>query len=109
MTFETRKSFFLHRRKLHTSTPKIKNESSSTSTTSETEVKGEPFKTNIEAGDLIPKTEQVNIFHSFSSCYSIKLPKNIFNCHNMIFDYLVCRRVTKFKWRIYLRPMRPSI
>ena len=59
MTFETRKSFFLHRRKLHTSTPKIKNESSSTSTTSETEVKGEPFKTNIEAGDLIPKTEQV--------------------------------------------------
>ena len=60
MLFETRKSFFLHRRKLHSSLPKIKTETSSTtSTISDGAVKGEPFKTSV--GDLVPKREQVKI------------------------------------------------
>ena len=69
MMFETRKSLFLHRRKLHSSLPKIKNETSSTSSTiiSESGIKGEPFKTSEE--DLIPKTEHVcyleNILYVF--------------------------------------------
>ena len=59
MTFESRKSFFLHKRKIHSSKPIIKSETSSTSTTSEAEIKGEPLKTGVEAGNLVPKTEQV--------------------------------------------------
>ena len=67
MIFESRKSLFLHRRKLHPSLPKIKSEASSTSTISETGIKGEPFKPT--AGDLVPKTEQVISIYLFQKYY----------------------------------------
>ena len=67
MIFESRKSLVLHRRKLHPSLPKIKSETSSTSTISETGIKGEPFKPS--AGDLVPKTEQVISIYLFRKYY----------------------------------------
>ena len=71
MIFESRKSLFLHRRKLHPSLPKIKSETSSTSTISETGIKGEPFKPT--AGDLVPKTEQVISIYLFQKYYVVYL------------------------------------
>ena len=71
MIFESRKSLFLHRRKLHPSLPKIKSEASSTSTISETGIKGEPFKPT--AGDLVPKTEQVISIYLFQKYYVVCL------------------------------------
>jgi len=47
--------------------PKIKSEASSTSTISETGIKGEPFKPT--AGDLVPKTEQVISIYLFKKYY----------------------------------------
>ena len=72
MIFESRKSLFLHRRKLHPSLPKIKSETSSTSTISETGIKGEPFKPT--AGDLVPKTEQVISIYLFQKYCEVKDP-----------------------------------
>ena len=86
MTFESRKSFFLHRRKIHSSKPIIKSETSSTSTTSEAEIKGEPLKTGVEAGNLVPKTEQVN-WTSFL-CTIVKICKILctHSSFNLIFE-----------------------
>ena len=74
MLFESRKSFFLHRRKLHSSLPKIKTETSSVSTISEDTVKGEPFKTSVE--DLVPKKEEVSL-------------RNNYNMHSLIMVYIL--------------------
>ena len=88
--FETRKSVFLHRRKLHPSLPKIKSETSSTSTTSDSVIKGEPFKPS--AGDLIPKTERVGIikricwYHNF-----YPIIQHIFIVVYIL--YLICFRI----------------
>ena len=88
MIFESRKSLFLHRRKLHPSLPKIKSEASSTSTISETGIKGEPFKPT--AGDLVPKTEQVISIYLFQKYYVLKRnPQNLHTIH--LFLYISVR------------------
>ena len=87
MIFESRKSLFLHRRKLHPSLPKIKSETSSTSTISETGIKGEPFKPT--AGDLVPKTEQVISIYLFQKYYVKRTLKNLHTIH--LFLYISVR------------------
>ena len=87
MIFESRKSLFLHRRKLHPSLPKIKSEASSTSTISETGIKGEPFKPT--AGDLVPKTEQVISIYLFQKYYVKRTLKNLHTIH--LFLYISVR------------------